>query len=295
MREDACGDYLDIYCKNENVQMIILKKDGYLVGRAILWDNKWVDRIYGIDSTIKAFRNYAKEKGFHCKSSQNSDPCQGWIHPETGASYGETVTIELNTEWERYPYADTFAYIDVKGGKISTDTRDLTSYCEMRDTCGGLEGDDNVYDEYDDRNIHVDDAVYLESRNYYTHERNAGYCDVNSEYYLNDDLVETHDGRTVCEEESTYVDTAGTYAVHDDVFHCEQSDKDYIEGYDGAECVHLSEIGMTVMNDYVEEAYADNDYVNVDNEWQSKDDLISNGYTEDYGVWSLSDDESQTV
>jgi len=295
MRDPNCGRYLDIYCKNDNVQMIILKKEGFLVGRAILWDDKWVDRIYGTDSTIKAFKNFCKEKGYHCKSSQNSDPSQGWIHPETGESYNEDVVIELATEWESYPYADTFCFIDVHGGKLANNGSDLNNYAEMRDTCGGLEGDEFVYDEYDDRQIHIDDSVYLENHGYRTHVDNTSYCDVVCEYFLTDEMVETHDGRTAHEDSVRYVSSASTYAEDNEIFHCEQSGDNYINGYDGIEEVYLDEIGMTVASENVEDAYHDNGYAYVDDAWRDTNELTEEGYVEVNGEWSLSEDETETV
>lgn len=292
MRDEQCSNWFDIYVTNDIVQMIILVKDGYLVGRALLWDNKWVDRIYGTDSTIKAFKNFCKEKGFHCKSSQNSDPYQGWINPDTGASYQEEVVLELNTEFESYPYADTFCHIDVAGGKLSNSTNSLNCYAEMRDTCGGLDGDDFVYDEYDDRTIHIDDSVYIRNHGYRTHYDNASECEVTGDYFLNDEMVEMHDGRYAHEDNVEFISTAEAYAEDSDTFHCEQTNQRYIQGYDGVEEIYLDDLSMAVASCNVEDAYHDNGYTYVDDEWRNTEDLIEEGYVEVNGEWSLSDEEA---
>lgn len=267
MRDSQCQDWLDIYCKNDIVKMIVLLKDDLLIGRAILWDNKWVDRIYGTDSTIKAFKTFCKESGYHCKSSQNSDPMQGWINPETGSSYQESVVLSLKTDFDSFPYADTLCYIDRAGGVISNDYRKLNCYAEMRDTCGGLESDNSVYDEHDDCYIHEEDAVYIDSGGFSTHYNNATMCEISNQYYLNDDIISLYDGTSAAEDRAVWVSSCNQYAEECEVFHCEQSEDDYIEGYDGAEKVYIDELHMTVHCDYVEEAYEDNGYEFVDGEW----------------------------
>lgn len=269
MRDSSCKDSLDIYVKNpDKVKMVILTKDDLLIGRALVWDDKWMDRIYGTDSIASAFKTFAKEKGWHAKSSQNSDPDQGWIHPETGESYNEVVTIELETNFDEYPYADTFCYLDRSNGKVSNDTRDLGSYAEMRDTGGGLEGDDErQYDEYDDRYIDTEDAVYVESHGFYTHYDNTFVCEVDDCRYLKDDRVETHDGRYVYDGNAHYNQTEGVYYTdEDETYQCAVDRNEYLE--DMTPSVYIEELDLTVASGNEDRAYEDAGYEMIDGSWQ---------------------------
>lgn len=288
MRSSDCRHFMDIYAENPNqVKMVILVKDEELMGRAILWNDKWMDRIYGSDATIKAFRNFAKEKGYHCKATQGSSPEDGWVNPETGATYNEFVTVNLDkSEFDRYPYADTFCYIDVGNKQMGNDYRSLSCYSEMRDTGGYLEGEGTIYDEYTGEDIPEEDSVYLDYLGYSTHYDNVRECDVDGENYLHDDMVSTWDDCTAYEDNVIYVSSEQAYATEEQIFRCDHDGEDYIQGLHDE--VYVEELDMHVMEDNVRDAYEDNDYHFIDDEWRSRETLESDeDYHEVDGEWEL--------
>lgn len=266
--------YMELYAKNPDVcQMVILVKGGCLYGRALLWNNKYMDRIYGSDSTIVAFKSYAKKKGYHCKSYQNSDCTDSWIDPENGEHYNETMTISLDTNCEYYPYADTFYYIDVEEGYISN-SDDCGNGAQLRSTDGDIYDDERVYDEIDDRYIYEGDAVYLNSRGIYTHVDNARYCDIEQEYYLEEDMVELDNGQYVSLDAYgvVYVDEDDVYTLSDLTFTCDHDNTLYAESCHDA--VYIDELNITVMEDNVPFAYEEAGYIFVDelNKWVSDEE-----------------------
>jgi len=263
-------NYMELYARNPDVcKMVILQKDGVLYGRALLWNNKFMDRIYGSDSTITAFKAYAKKNGYHSKSAQNSDNIDGWINPESGEEYYHTFTINLDTDCEYYPYADTFYFINTEDGTISNS--DCSSHnAQLRSTDGDLYEDSRVYDEYDGCYIDEDDAVYIESRGYYTHTSNTGYCEITCESYLSEDMVELSNG-DMAYQDCTYIiycDEDDVYAHIDDTFTCEHSDIIYCGQNNNSE--YIEELDMTVHELNVEEAYTENGYEYNDEtmEWE---------------------------
>ena len=62
-------DYFNIYVNHPEIVSMLLLKDGdNIIGRALLWKKgvkTYMDRIYGIDSTIQKFKDYAKEHKNH--------------------------------------------------------------------------------------------------------------------------------------------------------------------------------------------------------------------------------------
>lgn len=261
--------YMELYANNPDVcQMVILVKDDLLYGRALLWQGKWMDRIYGSDSIITAFKAYAKKKGFHSKSAQNSDNFDRWINPETGEEYYENITISLDTDCEYYPYADTFFFIDLDGGMIANS--EIGHGAQLRSTDGDLYDDERVYDEYDGRYIRSDDAVYMDYMEYFTHADNTRYCEITCEHYLEEDTVALSNGDIVWQDapDIVYCDQDDVYAHIEDTFTCEYDDNIYCSESNTSE--YVDELGITVHELNVEDAYLDAGYVYNDEtmEWE---------------------------
>jgi len=261
--------YVELYARNPDVcQMVVLVKDEHLYGRALLWEGKWMDRIYGSDSTVTAFKAHAKNKGFHSKSAQNSNNCDRWINPETGEEYHQTITISLDTDCEYYPYADTFFFLDREGGMISNS--EIGDGTQLRSTDGDLYDDDRVYDEYDDRYIHADDAVYMDYIGYSTHVDNTRYCEITCEYYLEEDMITLSNGDMAYKKapDVVYCEEDYVYAHIDDTFTCEHDEITYCSESNTSE--YIDELGITVHECNVEDAYIDAGYVYNDEtmEWE---------------------------
>lgn len=268
-------EYMQLYANNSCCELIILVKDGKLRGRALLWNGKYMDRIYGSDSVIRSFKNYAVENGYHSKSAQNSNNLDEWIHPETGDEYTEVVTIQLdNLDNDYYPYADTFYFLDEENMTLSNSAgRQHTA--EMRCTEGGLDGDGYVWDEYNERTIDRDEAIWLEYEDIYVHSDDAIYCDLNQGYYLRDDMVQIRpSGDWVYKEYRGIVeDYNGNWWYKDDAYECEHSNVVYSIHEENR--VFLEELDMYVASSCVNDAYADNGYQFCDErkEWIHQDEL----------------------
>ncbi len=264
MRYDTCQDYLNIYVDNPQVTMVILTKGDSLVGRALVWENKYMDRIYGSDATIVAFKNYARDNDLWYRETQNSETDIDFISPSGEHSDG-FITIELDTtDYETYPYLDTFCYLDRDTNTLTNEYH--SSHSELRSTEGYLEDDDRVWDDWDDQYIDSEDAVYVEGRGIYTHYHNC-VEDVNHEWILKDDAVELHDGQYIHEDDAIYCEEDGEYAAPGDVFYCEQDRIYYISSENNAvEAID----GSIVHEDNLKEYCEENDMVfNEDtDEWE---------------------------
>ena len=247
MRHSSCLPWLDIYTSNpDQVQLAILTKDGTLKGRALLWDGKWLDRIYGTDITISAFKRHAREEGFWVKESQDSSTCR-FLSPDGNSSESaEDIDIQLDhalNDSSSFPYLDTFYYYNFDEGILSGYLQgDYVT--ELRSTEGGHSmEEDRVWDDFDDRYVHVDDAVYIEDRGIYTHTDNTSYCFYTEESILSEDAVETLGGDTIHENQATYIDyNEGYVSPYDSVETCFQSGQEFAleySDYEEINCVYV--------------------------------------------------------
>lgn len=126
MRYDKCGVYMDIYTKNPDVcKMLILtnSETGKLHGRALVWytnDMVLMDRVYGNETVIEAFREYANENGWYYRTRNSYDnETQFTLNKKN-----KTVTVKIPTKFNRaryYPYVDTFKYYNKTEGWLSND------------------------------------------------------------------------------------------------------------------------------------------------------------------------------
>lgn len=129
MSSNYCQSFLDIYVENpDNINMLVLLKDGKVLGRALLWNlddgNKFMDRIYTIsDSYIFNIEKWGKENGYIIFSELKSYTLEVTLKPEV---YGS------------YPYMDTFKYYDSSTGFITNDS-DLydNDFIMLSETDGG--------------------------------------------------------------------------------------------------------------------------------------------------------------
>jgi hypothetical protein len=117
------ANYFDIYTQNEDKISMLLMLDQYdkVMGRAILWngnDFKLLDRIYVCnDNYLYYFYNWAKENSCFYKEENT------WYTPKNIMYDGEKTIKEFeislkNVDFEKYPYMDTFKWLDKKEGKI---------------------------------------------------------------------------------------------------------------------------------------------------------------------------------
>ena len=213
MRYSACQDYIEMYVKTDCKMLIATNSDNKLMGRAILWPRSmWnknyfehsdyiMDRIYGTETTIVRFKQYAIKNHFVYKKHQNFSDTQSFMVPmskDKTANY-EEVSKRMQMNWDQHgfnywPYADTFnTLIDTHQGaknfgegEMLTETNGYTNEerCEFEcydcgNTCHVDDGnwvddeqychDCTVYSDYCDESYRSSDAVYSECMQSYIH------------------------------------------------------------------------------------------------------------------------------
>lgn len=197
MKHDFCQKFLDIYTDNKCVSMLImLNDDGLLIGRALLWEfdgNKIMDRIYtSNDSEYQFyFKQWATQNGYFYKSEQN------WYNTLQFEMIGVPkkeikFSISLdNFNHHKYPYMDTFKFIDIKSGKLYNYIPDDKRY--IRTLCSSegdrYENDYLLFDGIDRVLRHRSDCVYLDYLECYTTAANTSYSSTNNQYILNKHAV----------------------------------------------------------------------------------------------------------
>lgn len=139
MRYSERQSYLDLYCKNSNVKMLVMLvkyNDVEKVRcRALLWDDvqvassqtdlpetiKVMDRIYSVfDSDVKTFKKWAESNGYITKWEQNAKSHQYFDIK------GQPIKIKCNLKiveknLRYYPYLDTFPFFDLRNGVLYND------------------------------------------------------------------------------------------------------------------------------------------------------------------------------
>jgi hypothetical protein len=188
-----------IYTENPDVcKMLILLEDDKLIGRALVWklnsikiygknpaqDSWFMDRQYTIkDSDVEKFRNYAKEKGWIYKSSNNHHSFTN-VTIE-GEEKNATLEVQVKaTNYGRYPYMDTFRRYDPNEGILYNDDDEDESYegqYILNDTGGSYEEiASGVWSEWHDRRIPHDQAVWSDWADSYLNRDYATYVETGS-------------------------------------------------------------------------------------------------------------------
>jgi hypothetical protein len=188
-----------IYTENPDVcKMLILLEDDKLIGRALVWklnsikiygkdpaqDSWFMDRQYTIkDSDVEKFRNYAKEKVWIYKSSNNHHSFTN-VTIE-GEEKNATLEVQVKaTNYGRYPYMDTFRRYDPNEGILYNDDDEDESYegqYILNDTGGGYEEiASGVWSEWHDRRIPHDQAVWSDWADSYLNRDYATYVETGS-------------------------------------------------------------------------------------------------------------------
>lgn len=188
-----------IYTENPDVcKMLILVEDDELIGRALVWklssikiygkdpvqDSWFMDRQYTIkDSDVEKFRNYAKEKGWIYKSSNNHHSFSNVTIEGEEKNAALEVKVEAK-DYRRYPYMDTFRRYDSDEGILYNDDDEDESYegqYILNDTQGGYdEIASGVWSEWHDRRIPHDEAVWSDWADSYLWRDRATYVETGS-------------------------------------------------------------------------------------------------------------------
>jgi len=140
MRYQKRLKFLDLYCKNDDVKMLVMLQDEdgklKLRSRALLWDNvtvhkdyssdlpdkiKVMDRIYSVfDSDVVTFKKWAYDNGYIPKFEQNAKSHQFFDLKSEVVRIKCSVNLK-NFRLDYYPYLDTFPYFNWHTGVISND------------------------------------------------------------------------------------------------------------------------------------------------------------------------------
>lgn len=176
------SSYFEIYENCKDLQILVLKKNELIAGRALVWkigDITLMDRVYTAkEHYFEMFFNYAKENKWWRKYKQSYDNKDSFIDVE-GNCVGKTFKIYTDTDWDDYPYIDTFTYGE--DGMLTNDSRYSDyEYNETDGTRNSNNSDDEhegeTWDDIDDCYIDEDDAYRIGRGRYngsYTHRDNT--------------------------------------------------------------------------------------------------------------------------
>jgi hypothetical protein len=265
-------EYLDIYENCEQLRILILtNKEGRLCGRALVWQLKgdivFMDRIYvSHDFMFDKFLDYAtNQKWWRKRDFKTYANKKSFINSDGNEVYCE-FRVDTDTEFDCYPYIDTFQY----GGDGFLSNGDNYTYT-YSNTDGGREGgeDDHegeVYSNLEGCYIDEDDAVCITAgqsryRDEYTYCNNAVFLD-DETYHEDDENIVNVDGTWYRTDSDDLCEIDGTYYLMEDCTYCER-DSCY---YKSEDCVYCEPDEEDVLRD---------DAVEIDGNWYHVDsDLI---------------------
>jgi hypothetical protein len=243
-------EYLEIYKHCNSLQILTLTNANELLcGRALIWkvsnEITLMDRIYVSDDFMyDSFLRYATTHKFWIKQDYKSyDNKQDFIDSEGNIVNGEHFTIYTDTDFEQYPYIDTFQYGN--DGELNNYSGDYTYNC----TDGTREGDEDQhsgesYDDINDRWIDEDYACWITSGDrcyrdrccnvedcvsigeYWYYKEDSNIVEVGGEYYKTDsEEICMVDGDYHLVDDCCYSDRDNEYYLTDDcVYSDEHSD-----------------------------------------------------------------------
>ena len=216
MKYQACYDYLNLYYNNPELVSLLaaINSNGATIGRALIWKcddgSEYMDRIYGNDITVEAFKDYARLNGIAHKVHQSYND-RTFVQPngEIINSTQEITLMNSSTRFDgeegRFPYMDTFKYTDATGLDFITLTNDEGDIC-LDSTEGGPH-----YEYYETSRGMVEDfnARFCKHSRKWAHANDAIY--INPNYIHFDDIVtiegqryDRHDDRVTRNLDGTY-------------------------------------------------------------------------------------------
>ena len=241
MRHSSCEDYFEIY--EQNCDMLIAKNSqNKIVGRAILWREvilgngnkvKFMDRIYGNDMTIRAFKSWAMQNGYYHKQFQSYSENFGIVAPDGTNSESNMKTYVVGGPFTFLPYMDTFKYTNDRNDEeffLNNTEGDF----ELTNTEGNEDNEDYVT-LANGRRCHEEDARYVDMYDEYYHYDDVVWSEYGDCYYLEDEAVETECGMWMLREDAVYLESDRTYRHPDDVVFSDRDDEYILRDY-AVEC-----------------------------------------------------------
>jgi hypothetical protein len=220
--------------------------EGLLSGRALVWNVKidgedavFLDRFYvARDHYCELFIDYANENGWWRKKQYTSQANKtSWV--KNGVNRDFFITIHTPTDFDQYPYIDTFCYGGY--GWLSNDECREHEY-EYTDTGGDrcsvdryecarsgdwIDEDDAVYIErgmYNGQDLHTDYTVYCQSDGYYYYEEDDNIVEISNCWYRYDDedIIEVEgDWYRTDSDDIVYAEFHGEYILNDNAVYSE--------------------------------------------------------------------------
>lgn len=280
------SEYLDIYKYCNQLSILILKNnDDNLCGRALIWkisdDITLMDRIYVTDDFMyDKFLSYCNAQNWWRKRDYKSyDNKDAFINPD-GEEITKSFKIFTNTDYDNYPYIDTFQYGD--DGSLNNSGDGEYTYNNTDGTREGGEDDHagEVYDDINGEYIDEDNAIYIENgerqyRDRYCHVDNC-VCVGDDWYYEDDDNIVEVGNTWYTKDDDNICEIDGEYHLVDDCTYCERDNCHYLSD----DCVYCEDDEEDVLRD---------DAVEIDDKWYHKESNLifeHNGkyYLEDAGV-----------
>lgn len=204
MKHEACQRFFNIYVDNKDVvsMLVMLDDNDMLMGRALLWNYesyKIMDRIYTICDEELAFyfKKWATDNGYLYKSEQN------WYNTLFFESLGnkkQELKIDIKLKYfdhSRYPYVDTFKWINLQTGTIHNYIPKLedNSYLKtlVASDGGRLDWNYIILDDLDKMFRYRNECAFCSYLNIWTHQNNMSFSEINNQWILNKDVVYDED------------------------------------------------------------------------------------------------------
>ena len=273
MKHDNCQDFFDMYVNTPEVQMLIAFKNessNYIIGRALLWNNvlnhhddeniKCMDRIYGNEVTINAFKRWGTNNGYYVKTEQTYDNSK--FTSPTGTVV-DKLTVSVRNVGQQVPYMDSFRFTDDMG----CDDMILSTFegCDTLDSTSG--GNEDYVETVDGSRYHEDDCRYVE------------YGDSEHGWYHYDDTVYVEDGYDMFYDDAVEVDGYWYNPNGNEVVWSEY-DEEYISN---SSAVQLN-CGSWVDEGNAVTCEIDDHYIHVNDSHEIRDYTVHVNYDEDYVV-----------
>lgn len=216
MKSSGTQDFFKIYIDHPEVisMLVMLNLSGQLIGRALLWHgtDKVMDRVYTVsDEEYQAhFFKWAIDNGYSHKTHQN---CYKTLHFTGENDDLKRIDIKLNNwHYSRYPYLDTFKWLDRVSGV-------LTNYKP-----------DHFNENCMDHRVLVSPSGGSESANF------LAFDQVSNDYCFPCDInpVVTDDGETIYTNNRNCVwsDIVESYILVTESEYCEQLESHIYKRYD---------------------------------------------------------------
>lgn len=180
--------FLDLYVKNDNVSLLVALSDGgKVIGRALLWDNvsfkekgsmkevhkgKFMDRVYYTNDWVEGkFLLWAKEEGIFTKRTQSHDDPTRFINPHNNETEEYYIEVEVNLEYQYYPYVDTMFIPNYKRGIITNKLDGYDTSTQMRSHDSGMPN--MVWDSIEGKLVRSNESFWGEDDKTWIHRNDS--------------------------------------------------------------------------------------------------------------------------